>query len=139
MNKMHNKYLVFNIAFCLLACLSCKKNTTKDLIDGGDYKFWFSIGESGNVSFTYFGCNGKYLVFKKNSTAGFHRYGTAAYEDDLPPNNWNLRNDSIDCAYTIRKILDINENRMILQNHNQKDTFYSVPQGLIPLEFDHKW
>ena len=135
---MNNKYLIFYIAFCLLACFSCKNNI-KDLNDGGTYKFWFCIGESGNVSFSYFGCDGKYLVFRKNATAGFHRYGTVAYEDDLPLEKWSIKNDSIDCAYTIRKILDINENRMILQNNNRKDTFYSVPQGMIPLEFDHKW
>lgn len=134
------KTVIFIYLFigCLMLC-SCKKTTIKDTIDGGDYKFWFSIEETGTIVYYYFGNDGKYEVFKRNNTNGFHRYGSVLYEDDLPSQKWILKNDSIGWGSEYFHIVKIENFRMVIKYKDQLDTIYSCYEGMIPVEYNHKW
>lgn len=122
-----------------LVFYSCKETDIKKKIDGGDYKFWFSIEETGTIVYSYFGDDGKYEVFVKNKSNGFHRYGSALYEDDLPSRKWTLKNDSIGWDSEYFHIVNLEKYRMVIKFQNQLDTLYSCYDGMIPVEFDHKW
>lgn len=131
--------LILCISLCLMSLLSCGKTKRKELIDGGNYKFWFSTDEYDKITYSYFGDDGKYEVFVKDKSKGFHRYGSGPYEDDLPPKKWFYKNDSIDFGYNCFKIVELNENRMIIEHKDWLDTMYICHDGMIPAKFNHKW
>lgn len=123
-----------------IVCYSCKNQNIEDLIDDGNYKYWFCVSEHGNISYRYFGNDGKYEVFIKNKASGFHRYNSAPYEDDLIPQKWEVKKDSIGWDSYFYHIVDIRDDIMIIERKNNKcDTLYPCYKGMIPKEFDHKW
>lgn len=136
--KIKNIFILC-IFLCLMSILSCGKTKRKELIDGGNYKFWYRPNEDGEIVYSYFGSDGKYERFVKNEKIGFHRYGSAIYEDDLPPKKWLYKNDSIGLDSNFFKIVELNENRMIIEHENWLDTMYICHDGIIPTKFNHKW
>ena len=118
---------------------SCNSSTIKDKIDGGNYKFWFSIEETGTIVYYYFGSDGRYEVFIKNESNGFHRYGSVLYEDDLPSKKWILKNDSIGWNSDFYHIVKLEDYRMVVKYKYQLDTMFSCYDGMIPEKYNHKW
>ena len=136
MGKSNLFYFLFLSGLMLF---SCNNPTIKDKIDGGNYKFWFSIEETGTIVYYYFGSDGRYVVFIKNKSNGFHRYGSVLYEDDLPPQKWILKNDSIGWYSDFYHIVNLEDYRMVVKYKNQLDTMFSCYDGMIPDNYNHKW
>ena len=132
------KYFYF-LFLCGLMLFSCNNSTIKEKIDGGNFKFWFSVRKDGTIAYCYFGNDGRYDVFIKNESNGFHRYGSVLYEDDLPPEKWILKNDSIGWGNQFYRIVNLDNNRMVIEYKYQLDTMYSCYEGMIPIDYYHKW
>lgn len=136
---MGKRFFIIYIFVCGLMLFSCKKTTIKDTIDGGNFKFWFRIDESGEIEYRYFGNDGRYEVFIRNESHGFHRYGSCKYEDDLPPEKWFFKKDSIGWNSEFEYIVDINDYRIVTKYKNHLDTMYSCYEGMIPVNYYHRW
>lgn len=165
MGKSNFFYFLFLSGLMLF---SCNNPTIKDKIDGGNYKFWFSIEETGTIVYYYFGSDGRYDVFIKNEPNGFHRYNTVANEDDLIPNKWILKNDSIGwgtdfphilnledykmvvkykcgldtmftCYDDFYQIVNLEDHKMVIKYKYRLDTLFSCYDGMIPDNYNHKW
>lgn len=136
---MGNRFLIIYLFWGVIMLFSCNSSTIKDKIDGGNYKFWFSIEETGTIVYYYFGSDGRYEVFIKNESNGFHRYGSVLYEDDLPSKKWILKNDSIGWNSDFYHIVKLEDYRMVVKYKYQLDTMFSCYDGMIPEKYNHKW
>ena len=137
--KKGNRFYLIYLFVSVMMLFSCNSSTIKDKIDGGNYKFWFSFEETGVIVYYYFGSDGRYEVFIKNETNGFHRYNTVAYENDLIPNKWILKDDSIGWGTDFYQIVNLEENRMVIKYKYRLDTLFSCYDGMIPERYNHKW
>ena len=137
--KKGNRFYLIYLFVSVMMLFSCNSSTIKDKIDGGNYKFWFSIEETGAIVYYYFGSDGRYDVFIKNEPNGFHRYNTVANEDDLIPNKWILKDDSIGWGTDFYQIVNLEENRMVIKYKYRLDTLFSCYDGMIPERYNHKW
>lgn len=95
---------------------SCKKET-HEIIDGGNYKFWFiNRGTYLYPELYYFDNTGHVTSFVKTNSLGGDKYMEYDGEDNILSNEWDIYGDSIFYLYNHNyQILDINNSTLIIK------------------------
>ena len=129
---------------CIILLQACQKSP-KDFVDGGDYKYWYhtvtvelkTIGTTCcQTWYYYFGNDGKYIIFEETDGKWQEYDGF----DCIYAKEWQIEEDSIIISHYRHRIVELNDDRMILSWKNKRlDTLYAVPKESIPKEFQRKW
>lgn len=114
---------------------SCHRDN-KEILHGGNYKYWFYMEKEGNVPILYyFDDTGKWTIFVAYKT-GFEEYDDY---DVIYTKKWKIKNDSILTLGVFDwDILEINDDSIVIRNDYQQRTIYAAPDSMIPEEFRKK-
>lgn len=145
---MKIKFLVI-ILFVIQFQISCMERNIREIIDGGNYRYWrFNSTESWDDLY-YFDNEGNWTIFEGYRKAPFIQYTDFKEyngEDNLLCNEWAFVNDStiIFNGYK-RNVSILNDTILILKFidkndsvYKNSDTIYAVSRKRIPPEFRKK-